>query len=126
MLQLIFISSVIIGIIYFLIPKSLIFKLYGKDQETLNNITNSILILFFYVLTLFNTEMLRVLGKINVSELYRNIFKFFRLYSEAFICFFQRKSNESGKIYIYGFVILSLITTILVLFSLKKTKNKQK
>lgn len=123
MLQLILMSSVVIGIIYFFLPKSLILELYGENKETLHNITISVLVLFFYVLTLFNTEMLRALGKINISELYRNFFKFFPVILGSVYLLFKGNPMNLVKFYIYGFIVLSIITTVLVIVSFKKNSK---
>src|SRR5690606_34397939 len=79
---------------------------------------------FFYVITLFNTEMLRALGKINVSELYRNFFKFFPVIFGGVYLLFKGNPMNLVKFYIYGFIVLSILTSVLVIFSFKKNSRQ--
>ena len=67
-------------------------------------------------MTLFNTEVLRALDQVVLSELFRNTFKFFPIFFGAIILY---KSNNQGNIinyYIIGFVLLSIITFIFILY----------
>ena len=107
---------------YLFFSESLINSFFGSDNSYII-VKYSIIFLIFNVLTLFNTEVLRALDQVVLSELFRNTFKFFPIFFGAIILY---KSNNQGNIinyYIIGFVLLSIITFIFILYFFSKLKK---
>jgi hypothetical protein len=52
----------------------------------------AIIALFFYSITLFNTETIRALDKIYIAELFRNIFKYVSVIIGAVLFIYMRKA----------------------------------
>jgi hypothetical protein len=83
----------------------------------------AIIALFFYSITLFNTETIRALDKIYIAELFRNIFKYVSVIIGAVVLFYIHEESYLVDTFLVGFVALSVITTIIVLDCSKSKKN---
>ena len=98
------------------------------DFFVINEITKTIilktnLVLFFYCVFLINIEIIRALGFTFLSETFRNVIKYLPLII-GFV--FLNDSNNPYLIldfFIYGFVIISIISFVLLWFFLKKHKT---
>lgn len=121
--KIIFFSSIIIIFIFFLIPKNIILDFYNQDYIMYNYIQKAVLFSFFYSLTIFNTEMLRALNYINVSELFRNFFKFSIIILGSIVLLYFGNPLWIIDCYIYGFFLLSIITTLLIVIDIKRKKS---
>nr|WP_286478624.1 MATE family efflux transporter [Empedobacter falsenii] len=115
-----FIFCIAVGFIFFVFFDIKFINSFFGSNNSYTIISTCILFLFFNVWTLFNTEVLRALNQIVWSELFRNTFKFFPIFFGAIILF--QSGNEENIVfyYIFGFVILSLITTTFVMILLNK------
>lgn len=120
MLRILIFSTAFASFIYLIIPKSIILDFFNYDEVTYTNIKSCFYILFFYVLTLLNTEVLRALNYIYVSEIFRNILKYLPVFIGAFLLLFYGNPNWLVKFYLYGFVLLSIVTTVMIYISFKK------
>lgn len=119
-LKLIFISSLCLVFIFIILPKDLILDFYNRDHLIYNYIKKSVFLCFFYSVTIFNTEMLRALNHINLSEIFRNILKYSIVIIGSMILLYTGDSIWLIDFYIYGFIILSIISTIVVLIDINK------
>jgi len=124
MLQILIISSVTLSVLFILIPKSFILSFLNDDFIAFSNIKKSFYILFFYVVTLFNTEVLRALNYIYISEIFRNILKYLPVFVGALLLMLFGDPYWLVDFYLYGFVFLSAITFLMVYKSFKKGKTE--
>ncbi|WP_312311640.1 MATE family efflux transporter [Empedobacter brevis] len=121
--KIIFFSSIIIIFFFFLIPRNIIIDFYNQDYIMYNYIQKAVLFSFFYSLTIFNTEMLRALNYINLSELFRNFFKFSIIILGSIVLLYLGNPLWIIDCYIYGFVLLSMITTLLIVIDIKRKNS---
>lgn len=125
------IISLIVGLsflflfIYLTIPKAIINSFFGKENSY-NLIYQCLLFLSFNVITLFNTEMLRALGNIVWSELFRNTIKFFPVFIGSIYLLGDPHEYLILDFYIKGFFILAVVTSIYTCFLLTKIKHLPK
>ncbi|MDI1305609.1 MAG: polysaccharide biosynthesis protein, partial [bacterium] len=89
---LIFILSLLTLIVFFIIGPNRIAAFFN-DKSTYLLMAKAIITLFFYSLTLFNTETIRALDKIYMAELFRNTFKYVSVIIGAVVLFFYVKEN---------------------------------
>lgn len=115
-----FIFCIAVGFIFFVFFDIKFINSFFGSNNSYTIISTCILFLFFNVWTLFNTEVLRALNQIVWSELFRNTFKFFPIFFGAIILFQSGNDENIVFYYIFGFVILSLITTTFVMILLNK------
>ncbi len=93
------------------------------NETTKEIILKTNLVLFFYCIFLINIEIIRALGFTFLSETFRNVIKYLPLII-GFV--FLNDSNNPYLIldfFIYGFVIISIISFVLLWFFLKKHKT---
>lgn len=93
------------------------------NETTKEIILKTNLVLFFYCVFLINIEIIRALGFTFLSETFRNVIKYLPLII-GFV--FLNDSNNPYLIldfFIYGFVIISIISFVLLWFFLKKHKT---
>lgn len=121
MLLLIFIMCILVSLALVLIGKSII-DAFFHDDTTYQNILKATLILFFYSVTIFNTEVFRALDSIYTAELFRNTFKYFSVIIGAVVLLNIEKKKYLIDTFLYGFVILSIVSSILI-FKLFKKQN---
>jgi O-antigen/teichoic acid export membrane protein len=108
----VFTAFIIIGEFF----TSLIFN----DDDTYNLLFKTIVVLFFYSLTLFNTETLRALGRVYLAELFRNIFKYFSVIFGSIILLLMHLENYLVDFFLLGFVFLAVITSAIIFQTFKK------
>lgn len=96
------------------------------DEEHINRFFNddfyeivlkSLICLFFYAMTLFNTETLRALDKTLLSELFRNIFKYIPLSVGILFQILFQDLLSISEYYVYGFVFLFVFSQIAILYN---------
>ena len=73
-------------------------------------------ILFFYALTTLNIEVFRALDHLYVAELFRNSIKYIPVIIGAVILYYFYDEAYLVDVFLFGFVILSAITTSLVFY----------
>lgn len=119
---LIFVLCLLTLLIFFGIGQNSI-NLFFNDKSTYVLMTKAIIALFFYSITLFNTETIRALDKIYIAELFRNTFKYVSVIFGAIVLFYYHQETYLVDIFLIGFVALSIITTIIIFRLFKKQKD---
>ena len=119
---LIFMLCLLVLIVFFSIGSNRI-AVFFNDKSTYLLMTKAIIALFFYSITLFNTETIRALDKIYIAELFRNTFKYVFVIIGAVVLFHYHQETYLVDTFLIGFVPLSIITTIIIFRLFKKQKN---
>lgn len=119
---LIFALSMLVLIVFLIIGQNRI-NVFFNQKGTYLLISKAIIALFFYSITLFNTETIRALDKIYIAELFRNTFKYVSVIIGAVVLFYLHEESYLVDTFLIGFVALSIITTIIVFRLFKKQKN---
>ncbi|CAM3931040.1 MATE family efflux transporter [Flavobacterium sinopsychrotolerans] len=119
---LIFVLCLLVLLIFFGIGRNSI-NLFFNDKSTYVLMTKAIIALFFYSITLFNTETIRALDKIYIAELFRNTFKYVSVIFGAIVLFYYHQETYLVDTFLIGFVALSIITTIIIFRLFKKQKD---
>lgn len=118
----IFVLCLLVLLIFFGIGQNSI-NLFFNDKSTYVLMTKAIIALFFYSITLFNTETIRALDKIYIAELFRNTFKYVSVIFGAIVLFYYHQETYLVDTFLIGFVALSIITTIIIFRLFKKQKD---
>ncbi|SDW11095.1 lipopolysaccharide biosynthesis protein [Flavobacterium degerlachei] len=119
---LIFALSMLVLIVFLIIGQNRI-NVFFNQKGTYLLIYKAIIALFFYCITLFNTETIRALDKIYTAELFRNTFKYVSVIIGAVVLFYIHEESYLVDTFLVGFVALSIITTIIVFRLFEKQKN---
>lgn len=100
---------------------------YLNDYTIFSSILKATCMLFFYCVTLFNTEVLRALKQVYIAELYRNTFKYVSVIVGATVLFYIEKETYLVDAFLIGFLFLSIISTIkiMALFNRNSSTEKQ-
>ena len=120
----IFISSLIFIIILLILGDDYINSFFN-DNKIYIIIFKATITIFFYCLTLFNTEVFRALDSIYIAELYRNTFKYISVIIGSVILLNINKQSYLVDVFLLGFFILSIISTIFIYKLLEKKKDKE-
>lgn len=107
--------------VFFVIGQNSI-NIFFNDKSTYVLIAKAIIALFFYSITLFNTETIRALNKVYIAELFRNTFKYVSVIFGAIILFYYHQEAYLVDTFLIGFFALAIITTIII-FRLFKKQN---
>ncbi|RKS15754.1 O-antigen/teichoic acid export membrane protein [Flavobacterium sp. 120] len=107
--------------VFFVIGQNSI-NIFFNDKSTYVLMAKAIIALFFYSITLFNTETIRALDKVYIAELFRNTFKYVSVIFGAIILFYYHQEAYLVDTFLIGFVALAIITTIII-FRLFKKQN---
>lgn len=121
MFFLIFIMSLLSLIGLLLIGKETI-SVYFGDLNIYGTMLKATFLLFFYCITIFNTEALRALEAIYIAELFRNTFKYLSVIIGSIILFFIHEQNYLVETFLIGFIFLSIISTIMIFSIFKKNR----
>jgi O-antigen/teichoic acid export membrane protein len=126
MVGILFVMAIILFLIVLGIGNEFI-NAFFSDQGVYLILLKSSGILFFYGLTTLNTEVFRALDKFYIAELFRNTIKYIPLILGAILLFYIQKEMYLVDVFLIGFVILAVITTILALhyFSKATTINTE-
>ncbi|TDE46655.1 polysaccharide biosynthesis protein [Flavobacterium rhamnosiphilum] len=119
---LIFVLCLLVLIVFFVIGQNSI-NLFFNDKSTYVLMAKAIITLFFYSITLFNTETIRALDKIYIAELFRNTFKYVSVIFGAIVLFYYHQETYLVDAFLIGFVALSILTTIIIFRLFKKQKS---
>jgi O-antigen/teichoic acid export membrane protein len=122
---LIFLLCMTVLIVFIVIGQKSI-DLFFQDKSTYFLIAKAITALFFYSITLFNTETIRALDKIYIAELFRNTFKYVSVFIGAVILFYFHLEIYLVDTFLIGFVALAIITTFIIFRLFKKVKDDSK
>lgn len=121
-LKIIFLTSATIIIIVVLFGKSRINGFF-TNHNTYQNVLKASLVLFFYCLTTLNTEVIRAINKVIISEIIKNVLKHVPFIIGIIILFYSKKEHLLIDVYLVSFLILGIITTIFLLFKLRTFKH---
>lgn len=95
------------------------------DSSTRDVVLKSNAIIIFYCIYLINTEIFRTLDRTFFSETLRNIVKYIPLIIGFFIVESNKNSVKVVDYFIYGFIFISLFSTVVLYFILKNRKEDQ-
>jgi O-antigen/teichoic acid export membrane protein len=98
---------------------------FFNDNQVYRLFFISSLILFFYALSLLNTELFRALEYKYLSELFRNILKYVPVFLAAIILPVFNEEAYLAESFLLGFVLLGVTTTIMSLYYLKRLKQDE-
>jgi O-antigen/teichoic acid export membrane protein len=122
MIFLIFLTSIIALLLVLLVGNERV-SVFFNDNLIFTLILKATIILFFYSVTLFNTEVFRALDSVYIAELFRNTFKYGSVIIGSVVLFEIHLEEYLVDTFLIGFVLLSIISTIMILRFFKKAKN---
>lgn len=120
MVGMLFLTSLLILIVFLLIDKERI-NTYFLDDEVYSILLKSSIVLFFHGLSLLNTEVFRALDKLYVAELFRNIIKYIPLIIGSIALFYWHLETYLVDVFLVGFVFLAFLSSFLVFIYFNKT-----
>jgi O-antigen/teichoic acid export membrane protein len=121
MLGLLLLMSVLFLLIFLSIDEEFIND-YFFDSRVYAILLKSIMVLFFYGLTTLNTEVFRALDHFYVAELFRNTIKYIPLIVGSVLLYYSGLETYLVEVFLAGFVLLSIVTSIIVFFYFSKAK----
>ena len=120
MLKIIFtLSLIILGFFMIFFNESIINDIF-KNKESYSLILKTILTLFFFAVTMLNIDTIRALKKTILSEMYRSIFRYLPVFIFAIILLKTNNEELLVEVYLLGFLLLSLFSSIRVYMLFKK------
>jgi O-antigen/teichoic acid export membrane protein len=122
---LIFISSIIPLIILLLIGDKIINNFFN-DRSLYLLLLKATSCLFFFCLTLLNTEAFRALDKSYTAELYRNTLKYLSVIIGAVYLFYVHKEQFLVESFLLGFILLAILSSFKVNAIFNKKINNEK
>ncbi|WP_242412140.1 MATE family efflux transporter [Flavobacterium sp. Root186] len=120
MIMMLFAASLLALIIILCIDEKRINN-YFLDDEVYTILLKGAGTLFFYGLSLFNTEVFRALDKLYIAELFRNILKYIPLIIGSIVLFYYHKETYLVDIFLIGFIVLAILSSIFVFIYFNKT-----
>lgn len=121
-IRIIFSISLFVLLLYLFIDDSFLNN-YFNDNNVYKLLLKATTILFFYAITLLNTEVFRALDRMYIAELYRNAFKYIFVIIGSVVLFQINQKEYLADVFLYGFVVLAIISTFMVLNSFKNHKH---
>ena len=122
---LIFISSIIPLIILLLIGDKIINNFFN-DRTLYLLLLKATSCLFFFCLTLLNTEVFRALDKSYMAELYRNTLKYLSVIIGSVYLFYIHKEQFLVESFLVGFILLAILSSFKVCTIFNKKINNEK
>ena len=120
MLKIIFtLSLIILGFFMIFFNESIINDIF-KNRESYSLILKTILTLVFFAVTMLNIDTIRALKKTILSEMYRSIFRYLPVFIFAIILLKINNEELLVEVYLLGFLLLSLFSSIRVYMLFKK------
>ena len=124
MLKIIWISSLIVLVVSLIVPESLLISI-GIKENLLNVLKKCLWILPFYSTTILNTETIRAYNKVTLSEWFRNIFKYVPIIAGTILIIFEVvKVDTLLDWYLYGFILLAVISFLVLLILMNKSSKE--
>lgn len=114
MVAMLFVTSLLALAIIIVIDEKTINN-YFSDQEVYSLLLKAAATLFFYGISILNTEVFRALDKLYVAELFRNIIKYIPLIIGSIALFYWHKETYLVDVFLIGFVFLAFISSVFVL-----------
>lgn len=122
---LLIISSISVLIIYFILSKGLRIN-YFRDNELNRVILKVLLLLFPYALTQFNYQVIRGLGFLFLSEIFRNVIRFGGFFLMILFLTLTNQLEWLLNAFILIFLILATFSTIIIVIKLHKLSLSNK
>lgn len=123
-IKIISVSSIFcFSVYYILLTKTQVNAFFGEGYYQI--ILNSLIFLIFYVITLFNTEILRAINKPIISELFRNIFKYLPLGIGILVHIYYKGFLILYEYFVYGFLILFIASQLTVIYCFNTIGNSE-
>ena len=120
MLKIIFtLSLIILGFFMIFFNESIINDIF-KNRESYSLILKTILALVFFAVTMLNIDTIRALKKTILSEMYRSIFRYLPVFIFAIILLKTNNEELLVEVYLLGFLLLSLFSSIRIYMLFKK------
>ena len=120
MLKIIFtLSLIILGFFMIFFNESIINDIF-KNRESYYLILKTILTLVFFAVTMLNIDTIRALKKTILSEMYRSMFRYLPVFIFAIILLKTNNEELLVEVYLLGFLLLSLFSSIRVYILFKK------
>ena len=120
MLKIIFtLSLIILGFFMIFFNESIINDIF-KNRESYSLILKTILTLVFFAVTMLNIDTIRALKKTILSEMYRSMFRYLPVFIFAIILLKTNNEELLVEVYLLGFLLLSLFSSIRVYMLFKK------
>jgi O-antigen/teichoic acid export membrane protein len=91
-----------------------------KNRESYSLILKTILTLVFFAVTMLNIDTIRALKKTILSEMYRSMFRYLPVFIFAIILLKTNNEELLVEVYLLGFLLLSLFSSISVYILFKK------
>ena len=120
---LVFFTSLVPFMFTFLIGEKRVCYFFN-DKSVYLLIIKTTAILFFYCITILNTETFRAVNKVYTAELFRNTFKYLSVIIGAIYLFYIHHPEYLVDTFLIGFVFLSVVSFFMILFHFKKLENK--
>ncbi len=98
---------------------------FFNDKSIYLIMLKSTIILFFYCMTILNTETFRVLNKVYTAELFRNTFKYVSVIIGAIFLFHYKHQQYLVDTYLIGFVFLAIISFQMILSEFKRQRKAE-
>ncbi len=122
MVAIIFIMSIILFAIVLAVNESFIDSFF-EDKGVYTLLYQATIILFFYAITTLNIELIRALDHLYVAELFRNSIKYFPMIIGAIVINYINKETYLVPVFLGGFLVLSLITTLVVYYYFSRNQE---
>lgn len=119
MVTMLFVTSIAAIVIVAAISKEIINN-YFSDNEVYSILLKGTATLFFYGISTLNTEIFRALDKLYTAELFRNVVKYVPLIAGSIILFYWHKETCLVDVFLIGFVLLSIISSVYVFIYFKE------
>lgn len=113
MLLLIFAISLLLLLVFVILGRERI-AIFLNDANIYPIILRAVGVLFFYSVTLFNTEVFRALEIIYTAELFRNTFKYMSLIIGGIVLLDIGQPQYLVDSFLVGFIALAVISTIMI------------
>tara|TARA_R110002020_G_scaffold330083_1_gene545777 strand:- start:300 stop:1601 length:1302 start_codon:yes stop_codon:yes gene_type:complete len=94
---------------------------FFKKEDAYSLILKIIVCIGAFSISMLNIDTLRACKQTLFSELYRNLFRYLPFFILALTLVFIDKTQWLVEVYLLGFVILAIVTSVQVFFALKKT-----
>ncbi|NRS87885.1 O-antigen/teichoic acid export membrane protein [Flavobacterium sp. 7E] len=125
MVGILFVMSILVFLIVLSINEQIVNSFF-LDQSVYALFLKASGILFFYGIMTLNIEVFRALDHIYIAELFRNSIKYIPLIIGALFLYYSNNEGYLVDVFLIGFVLLSILTTVLLLYYFNRINNKTK
>ena len=119
----IFFTSMIPILVVFLTGEKIINHFFN-DNFIYLLLIKSTAILFFYCITILNTETFRALDRVYTAELFRNTFKYLSVIIGAIYLLHNHQQEYLVDSFLVGFILLSIVSFFMILFDFNRLDVK--